>query len=130
MTTVACGSCGEALNEPSDLDVALREPCPACGSTSRRFGVELHSTVHAHSSLSAKARHGGATGKRKWFVEVFSGANWSRSLQRFVRKERTIDRDNDRYVEKVTDPENGDVLRDVDEPLSQHQGHGSARPGS
>jgi hypothetical protein len=80
-----------------------------------------------HSSLTAKGKHAGATGRRKWFVETFSGADWSHRLQRFVRKQRTLDRDNDRYVEKVVDPETGEVLRDVEEPLSDHQGHGSAK---
>ncbi len=80
-----------------------------------------------HSSLTAKGKHAGATGRRKWFVETFSGADWSHRLQRFIRKQRTLDRDNDRYAEKVVDPETGEVLRDVEEPLSEHQGRGSAK---
>jgi hypothetical protein len=80
-----------------------------------------------HSSLKAKGRHAGATGKRKWFIETFTGSELSRSLQRFMHKVRIIDRDNNRYVEKVVDPETGQVLRDVEEPLSEHQGHGSAK---
>lgn len=127
MASVACGGCGEALDEPSDLDAARRKPCPACGSISRSFGVELHGTVETHSSLSAKAKHAGATGKHKWFIEAFSGADWSHQLLRFVRKQRTIDRDNDRYVERVVDPLTDEVLHDVEEPLSEHWGHGSAR---
>lgn len=81
-----------------------------------------------HSSLKAKGRHAGAAGRRrKWFIETFSGSELSRSLQRFMHKVRIIDRDNDRYLEKVVDPETGEVLRDVDEPLSEHQGRGSAK---
>lgn len=80
-----------------------------------------------HSSLTAKGKHAGITGRRKWFVETFSGTDWSHRLQRFVRKQRTLDRDNDRYAEKVVDPETGEVLRDVEEPLSDHRGHGSAK---
>ena len=38
-----------------------------------------------------------------------------------------IDRENDRYVEKGTDYESDEVIRQCEEPLSQHQGHGSAR---
>ena len=57
-----------------------------------------------HSSLKAKGLHAGSTGRHKWFIETFTGADWSHRLQRFVRKVRILDRDNDRYVEKVFDP--------------------------
>lgn len=80
-----------------------------------------------HSSLKARGRHAG-TGWNKWFIKSFTGADWSHSLQRFVEKIRILDRDNNRYVEKVVDPETGEVLRDVEEPLSEHQGRGSAKP--
>lgn len=79
-----------------------------------------------HSSLKARGRHAG-TGWNKSFIETFTGADWSHRLQRFVRKDRILDRDNDRYVEKVVDPETGEVLRDVEQPLSEHQGRGSAK---
>ncbi|MCC6958858.1 MAG: hypothetical protein IT301_03335 [Dehalococcoidia bacterium] len=118
------------MDEPTDLDPTQRQPCPACGSTSRTFGKHLSGSIQMHSSLKAKGKHAGATGRRKWFVETFSGADWSHSLQHFIRKQRTIDRDNDRYAEKVVDPETGEVLRDVDEPLSDHHGRGSAKSKS
>ncbi len=111
-----------------DLDPAWRVPCASCGSTSRAFSKHLSVSVGAHSNLTAKGKHEGATGKRKWFIQIFSGADWAHDLQRFVRKQRTIDRDNDRYVEKVVDPTTGEVLHDVDEPLSDHWETGSAKP--
>jgi hypothetical protein len=43
------------------------------------------------------------------------------------RLERTVDRRSDRYLEKVTICETGEVTHHADEPLSQHRGHGSAR---
>lgn len=43
-------------------------------------------------------------------------------------KLRRIDRENDRYDEVVADPETGDIIHETHEPLSQHRGHGSARP--
>lgn len=128
MATVACGSCGESLDELTNLDPARRQPCPKCASLSRKMFVGVSGEMPPpHSSLRAKGRHAGATGKRKHFIETFTGADWSHRLQRFVRKVRILDRDNDRYVEKVVDPETGEVLRDVSEPLSEHQGRGSAR---
>ena len=44
-----------------------------------------------------------------------------------MKLERHIDRDNDHYHEKVTDPETGEIIHESDEPLSEHQGHGSAK---
>jgi hypothetical protein len=39
-----------------------------------------------------------------------------------------IDRDNNRYFEMVTDYESGEIIHHCEEPLSEHQGHGSAKP--
>jgi hypothetical protein len=51
----------------------------------------------------------------------------SRSLGRFVRKTRLIDWVGNRYAEHVVDPRTGRVLRDVDHPLTEHVGRGSAK---
>jgi hypothetical protein len=40
---------------------------------------------------------------------------------------RLMDRDADRYIETVTMRETGEAIHHCDEPLSKHQGHGSAR---
>lgn len=42
----------------------------------------------------------------------------------------TVDRENDRYSERVVDPTDGDVLHECGEPLSDDLGHGSAKTGS
>lgn len=81
-----------------------------------------------HSSLKARGRHADATGKRRWFIETFTGADSSHALQRFVREVRILDRDNHGYVKKVVVPETAEVLRDVEEPLSEHWRHGSTKP--
>jgi hypothetical protein len=48
----ACGSCGKAITgEPTDG--SARQPCPACGATSRRMSVEGHITAHATVTADA-----------------------------------------------------------------------------
>jgi len=42
-----------------------------------------------------------------------------------MSKSRIINKYNDKYLEKVTDPETGDVIHHCEEPLSKHFGHGS-----
>jgi hypothetical protein len=39
-----------------------------------------------------------------------------------------VDRPNGRYVKRISDPETGAVVRDVDERLSKHTGRGAAKP--
>jgi hypothetical protein len=40
-----------------------------------------------------------------------------------------VDRRGDRYIKEVSDPQTGQVLASVRKKLSEHQGHGSAKPG-
>ena len=63
-------------------------------------------------------------------LEFVSGADYFRSGQRWHRVERIIDFANDRYDEVVTDESTGAVIRSCHEPLSEHQGRGSAGRGT
>ena len=49
-----CGNCGRAIDEVSDLPVEDRGPCDRCGSRSRKFHVELHSSITATSTVTAR----------------------------------------------------------------------------
>lgn len=46
---------------------------------------------------------------------------------RWRRVERLIDKDDDKYVEKVTDVDTGEIVHECCERLRDHQGHGSAK---
>ena len=46
-----------------------------------------------------------------------------------MRLERFFDRINDWYRERVSNPKTGEVVHSCEEPLSKHQGHGSAKNG-
>jgi len=70
---------------------------------------------------------GKRNGRGKPFIEGVVGSDLSIRLQKWMRLERVIDRENDHYKEVVTDPTTGDVIHQCDEPLSKHQGHGSAK---
>lgn len=69
-------------------------------------------------------------GQKKPHAELKSGASHSQKLGKLVEHERLIDRARDRYLERVTDYETGQVIHHTDEPLSQHHGHGSAKKRS
>jgi hypothetical protein len=49
---VSCNLCNRGLDEDPGLDPTLREPCPNCGSTSRRFAVDIFESVFGYASIS------------------------------------------------------------------------------
>lgn len=44
---------------------------------------------------------------------------------KWMKKSRVIDKTTDKYLERVTDPETGEVVHSCEEALSVHFGHGS-----
>ena len=65
--------------------------------------------------------------QKKTRIEEQIGDEWSKGRQKMVRKDRLIDRKNDRYKETIVDPDTNEVIHHCDEPLCQHTGHGSAK---
>ena len=122
---VRCGNCGRELDEPPSTPVAERQPCPECGSTVRRAEVGISSsTVTARSTLSFKARR---AGRGRPFTEGKVADDLHRKSGRWLRLERIIDRARDWYREIISDRQTGEVIHHVEEPLSEHTGHGAAR---
>jgi hypothetical protein len=123
--TVACGSCGRPIDESPGAPPENRVPCPDCGSLARRVDIRVEDTITIHDSLAIKVKRGGKgkpvrTGKYGDSLHTLTG--------RWMHREMTVDRENDRYTERIVDPESGEVIRDVDERLSDHRGHGDAKP--
>jgi len=114
---IICSDCGYSLELTSGK-------CPQCGS-------ELITTVFKITEyLSFVEAIGGkiiSEGRKKPAKEFMYGADYSEKEHRFMRKERVIDRENNFYHEKVTDPTSGTVIHECDEPLTRHFGHGSAK---
>ena len=121
---VRCGNCGiELKGSPNTLPDDRRD-CPSCGSMLRHFSVSISETITVQSTLALKGRH--ATGGRP-FIEQKVGDDLQRKSGRWMRLERVIDRAKNWYREVVTDRETGKIVRQCDEPLSDHQGHGTAK---
>ena len=120
---MTCGICGCDLNNATGT-VRERQPCGECGSTVRRAEVGINSTATARSTLSFKARK---AGRARPFAEGKVGDDLHRKSGRWFRLERVVDRARNWYLEIISDRTTGEVIRHVEEPLSEHTGHGAAR---
>jgi hypothetical protein len=124
---VHCGQCGALLDERPGTPVENRTPC-SCGSTTRQYSQSLSSEIKSRASVKARQKRPGISG---YLVEMFVGKQPRKALggviigwvDKFWRKDKSADR----YIEHVV-TEEGEVLKDVDEPLSAHRDHGSDKP--
>lgn len=121
---IECKKCGGILNDPSEEN---RKPCPKCGSMLRNIKIEITETLKVNDSINYKHKDQTKAGKAKVLAEGFSGHEYSHSRKKSVSKQRLIDRKNNLYREVVVDSETGDLIHKCEEPLTQHQGHGSAK---
>jgi hypothetical protein len=123
-TSVHCGNCKLVLDEDPSVQPSLRTPCPSCGSTSRMFDCTITEKIGVTTRMIMKAKR---QGKGKPFIEQVTGADIQRKTNKQVHLDRVIDREHDVYKEMVTDSETGEIIHQCEEPLTKHQGHGSAK---
>ncbi len=121
--TARCSGCGEPVEEPAQIQDP--EPCPSCGSLARTVELTLTDSAQAHERIGVKARHGDV-GKVKPHLEQTSGDDFHRETGEWRQVSRVIDREHDRYTERIIDAA-GNVVREVDEPLREHRGRGAAK---
>ncbi len=121
--TIVCVDCGAPLKDalPSD-DLTQRKPCASCGSTKRKYHVFTGGSVTPRGGIGMKAKR---PVEKRQHIETKNVPDCNRSREKLVHREQIIDRENDRYFERVTDYESGKVIHECEEPLSQHLGHGA-----
>ncbi|WP_239237173.1 hypothetical protein [Candidatus Nitrotoga sp. BS] len=73
-------------------------------------------------SLKARMKDPG-----KPYIEIKNCLDINRDLDKVVEIHQIIDRRNNWYYKKVTDYENGSVIRYANKPLSDHTGHGATK---
>ncbi len=121
---IECAYCGAEVDGRGDTS-EHRVPCDKCGSTKRKYHVSVSTSVILRGGIGVKAKR---VEEKKPYIEDLAVPDYSRSLEKVVHRERVIDRDNNRYFEKITDCESGELIHHSEGPLSQHQGHGNAKP--
>lgn len=65
--------------------------------------------------------------KKRDFEIKYSSSSFQKDKTGAVSRFRIIDKNNDRYVEKVIYTDTETIIRDCDEKLTEHWGHGSAK---
>ena len=116
-----CHGCGLSLSEESEEP---RRPCPECGSSVRVAAELVQDVMVAYEDWRIEGRH---AGNSRWFFQERSESSYFHRDAEWHRLFRLIDRQNDRYAEVITRRTTGEILREVEEPLSSHRGHGSAK---
>jgi hypothetical protein len=103
-----------------------RGACPKCGNTmtvSYPPGEEFVLTAGGFS-IASKPPSGG-----RWFHKSLVQHSHCKKTDQRHFIQRTIDRDRNRYQERIVNIATGEVVREVNEPLTEHQGRGSAKKG-
>ena len=67
-------------------------------------------------------------GIKKAAVELVQGDDLYRKSGKWNKMKRLIDRTGDDYEKLIVDPDTGEIIHHCHERLSEHQGHGSAKP--
>jgi hypothetical protein len=84
-------------HKPPGISVEDRLPCPNCGSFERTVGIMLEGKAQIRSSLRLRAR----SGRGRWFLDHFNGADFWQKRGRWMNKVRRIDQRADEYHEVV-----------------------------
>jgi hypothetical protein len=121
---VNCGECGQPIEEDPNLPRDQRRPCPECQSLTRAIGANARTDLCIGQKIGTKQKR---PGYKKPILETVSGDDLHRSSGLFNKLSRVIDRLNNRYHERITDPRTGKVVHECAEPLSEHLGHGSEK---
>jgi len=131
-TIVYCGNqhCGIVLKEPVDISEEKRQPCPECGSLSRAKNLKLsdETTVKDFIDIKKKSEEPHKfPSRKKQRVHLQQGDQINHETGKWISKVWRVDKDISPawYTEILIDTETGKIIKHVEEPLDQHQGHGS-----
>lgn len=126
---IECSNCGKTLPSEWISSTESAKNCPDCGSDQKQItiGITDHLNFSPKESLSGKVKDSRYNSKQNPRHEFFEGDDLRHSDGRWMKKTRVIDKYNDKYIEKVVDPETGEIVHHCEEPLSAHYGHGTAK---
>lgn len=113
-----CRNCGKPT-PPSD-----KIPCPHCGFTPSLNISRSDEIGVGHETVKIRRKK---DGEKEFLNETIAGDDFFHDKQEWVKKERSIDWENNWYKERIINLKSGEVIRNVNEPLTSHQNRGSAK---
>lgn len=118
-----CGGCSEELYENASGAPEKRIACPRCKSLNRSFST----TRTEHLTLSEWIRLKVTDENNKKQSQIQTGDDFHRDTRTWRKLIRVIDWGKNWYSEKIIDEKGATVFREIDEPLTDHTGRGSAK---
>ena len=85
--------------------------------------------IKVHEFVEVRVKDPRFSSKRNPRVKFKGGASYWRDGKRWMLREMRVDKAQDQYREVVSDPETGEIIRECEEPLSKHRGHGDDKRG-
>lgn len=138
---VRCAQCGISLPDESPHTAPTKiKPCPSCGALTRNYAITVSATSRLLPRVNLTAFSDTSRKRATSFLKLLQGfvrsarttSGWA-LIERLLGDnypdrpaKRRFDKRHDRYLERV-ETEDGRVLHNCDEPLSQHRGHGPAK---
>jgi hypothetical protein len=123
-TYVICNQCGSHF----DFEIGFEESmlCPACKINDWNYDVTEEEKKFLRQKVKLRERNSKG---EKPFRETTLGEELFNKTKEWRQIERIVNRQDDIYYEKITDLETGEVIKEVFEKLSEHQGHGADKKG-
>ena len=125
MLNVRCVICGLSLQVSGErLDAFV---CLNCGGLEARLDVFMHDIASTKEQIRIKAKDPLRRSKEKERYRAEFGDDFCYDTGKWNKRVFIVDEDSKRISEKIINPENNQVIREYDEPLSNHFGRGSAK---
>ena len=122
--SIYCGACNQKFSDAADIPTEQRKPCHSCGSVLRIFSAHIRDVVVPRGYIGLKHKR---ADKKKSIYEETHKPDRFRDNNSMSKVLRIVDREKDIYIEKITDIETGQVWKEVNELLSKHREHGTAK---
>jgi hypothetical protein len=126
MGAESCNRCGAALEIVKHRAEDGSPLCIPCAEKERVVHVTDTDCAEGHEDAFLKARK---PGSKKPYLEIKAGESLEHSTGLWRDRVQRVDREQDQYHKVIKDQTTGEVLHECIEPLSKHQGRGSARKG-
>ncbi len=127
--TVFCADCNESLPSEWAHQATPENICSRCGSVRKTIYINIaeDAGLEIHGNLRARTNNTTMPAKKNPRVDIFAGDDLRKSDNRWMAKERVINKDKNLYREIIKDPITGEIIHHNEEPLSQHSSHGTAK---